>query len=134
MWFALGKNNLSRRLEPLLEQSVKAVLKDRNAIMTQFRSESNLLGKALIMGDRRLSGKALDLWLLAVCSCLLTLLCHSLTHPSSLPSSLNSATSTSTATAASNLPAPAGGQRAPQFFIPSKSSAPDQEIKSDADE
>lgn len=33
------------------------------------------------MGARLFSNRVLDLGLLAVCSCLLTLLCHSLTHP-----------------------------------------------------
>ncbi|MBD1995897.1 hypothetical protein H6G00_04545 [Leptolyngbya sp. FACHB-541] len=90
---------------------------------------------ALTMGDRRLSSKALDLWLLAVCSCLLTLLCHSLTHPSSLSSSASSTTSTpASTTTTNNLPIQSGGQRAPQLYVPAKSSAPDQELKSDADE
>ncbi|NJL35303.1 MAG: hypothetical protein HC840_29735 [Leptolyngbyaceae cyanobacterium RM2_2_4] len=108
--------------------------------MTKFRGDRSThsirsVEVSLVMGDRRLSSKALDLWLLAVCSCLLTLLCHSLTHPSSLPSSLNSATSTPASTATPNSsPAPVGSQRAPQFFVPAKSSAPDQELKSDADE
>ncbi|NJN58124.1 MAG: hypothetical protein HC879_11830 [Leptolyngbyaceae cyanobacterium SL_5_9] len=108
--------------------------------MAKFRGDRSThsirsVQASLVMGDRRLSSKALDLWLLAVCSCLLTLLCHSLTHPSSLPSGVNSATSTSTsAPTSSNLPVQTGGQRAPQLYVPAKSSAPDQELKSDADE
>jgi hypothetical protein len=111
--------------------------------MTKFRGDRSISQArsiqyiAVAMGDRPMSSKALDLWLLAVCSFLLTLLCHSLSHPSSSPS-VNSATSTVTSTvtstaAAHNIPAPARGQRTPQFYVPARSSALDQ-LKSDVDE